>query len=87
MDHYRRYAYEADGKHEHGKAEEDAENDLLLKPDIDFPKDADRNCDDYKEASAFRKILNERLFHEMRRSVSISKALATSVTMIVLLMP
>lgn len=39
-------AHEADGEHANGEAEEGAEDDLLAEPDLDFPEEADGDCDD-----------------------------------------
>ena len=42
-------AHETDGKHANGQAQEGAEDDLLLKVDLDFPEEADGYCNDWGE--------------------------------------
>ena len=38
-------AHQADGEHANGEAEKGAEDDLLAEQDLNFPEEADRDCD------------------------------------------
>ena len=43
-----RRAHKADGEHANGKAEKGAKDELLAEPDVDFPEQADWDCNDWE---------------------------------------
>lgn len=80
-------AHQANGKHANRKAEKRPKDDLLMKSDIDFPEQTDGNCDDCGAIISIAVNTCENFLYELRRSVSIFKALSSCVMMIVLRNP